>query len=127
MGLYSSFNTSDYYDTPIKKVVKQEIKKPVSAPITPIAEPVRRSLYDQAKQTMETKAEYSGPDFRDIYREGQPVAIQGPNGHYRTRKGVIAEIVAKNLMYVYMQDTYKDATDQWLADFVTDKDTITLL
>jgi hypothetical protein len=127
MGLYSSFNPSDYYDDepkkvqPIKKQITQEIKKP-NSPM--ISEKKRKSLYDEAMKVASSKSEYKGPDFRDIYRVGQMVAIQGPNGMFRTRKGKIAEIVAQNLMYVYMEDTYKDATDQWLADFVTDKDKI---
>jgi hypothetical protein len=67
---------------------------------------------------------YTGPDFRQIYRVGQAVAILGPNGNYRTRKGSIAEIVSNNLMYVWMEDTYKDVNNQWQVDFVTDKDHI---
>jgi len=130
MGLYTSFSTSDYYDEPITKkqpVQKTEAPKKVEQKVEPIKEEVKKSLYAQATEIATSSIEYKGPDFRDIYRVGQLVAIQGPNGNYRTTKGRIAEIVAENLMYVYMEDTYKDATDQWLVDFVTDKDTITLL
>ena len=130
MGLYSTFNTSDYYDDEPTTPTPTPQKPPVDTNptiIKPITQEVKRSLYDQAKEVMTSKSEYKGPDFRDIYRVGQAVAIQGPNGEFRTRKGTIAEIVASTLMYVYMEDSYKDATDQWLTDFVTDKDTITPL
>jgi len=128
MGLYSTFNPADYYDDePVKKTQKKVEKvQPVKKP-APIKEEVRKSLYAQAKEVMDSKSHHKGPDFRDIYRVGQAVAIQGPNGEFRTKKGIIAEIVADSLMYVYMEDSYKDATGQWLADFVTDKDTITPL
>ncbi len=128
MGLYSSFSTSDYYDdTPIKKKTQTTPKVKQQENISPIKPEVRKSLYAEAQEVATSKSEYTGPDFREVYKVGQAVAIQGPNGNYRTTKGVIAEIVAINLMYVYMEDTYKDATDQWLVDFVTDTDTITLL
>jgi len=128
MGLYSTFNTSDYYDDePVKNTPKKaEQVQPIQKP-TPVKEEVRRSLYEQAKEVMNSKSNHNGPNFKEIYREGQAVAIQGPNGEFRTKKGIIAEIVAPTLMYVYMEDSYKDATDQWLADFVTDKDTVTPL
>lgn len=130
MGLYSSFNPSDYYDDKDKKsttVTTQSIHTPdrVQPPSIPTAK--KRSLYEQAKEVATSPDMYKGPDFRKVYRVGQQVAIQAPNGNMRTTKGVIAEIVAENLMYVYMTDTYKDANDQWLVDFVTDKDKIHLL
>jgi len=130
MGLYSSFDTSQYYDDepivkkqePIKeKVVQQEIKKP-NAPA--ISETKRKSLYDEAMKVATSASEYKGQDFRDIYRVGQKVAIKSPSGDVRTGNGRIAEIVAENLMYVWMEDSYKDVNEQWMADFVTDKDTI---
>lgn len=133
MGLYSSFNPSDYYDDePVKKQsqpqqsvnTKQEIKTP-NAPA--LSEKKRRSLYDEAQEVASSKTEYKGPDFRDVYRVGQRVAIQSSNGDIRTAKGRIAEIVSNNLMYVWMEDTYQDVNGQWLADFVTDKDIITPL
>ena len=128
MGLYTSFNTSDYYgdeSKPAPKNTPEKIQEPQEMP--KIKEEVRQSLYAQAQEVASSKSKYTGPDFRDVYRVGQAVAIQGPNGNYRTTKGRIAEIVSKNLMYVYMEDTYKDATDQWLVDFVTDTDKITIL
>jgi len=129
MGLYSSFDPSDYYDDePVKKVQtqqsvnkKQEIKTP-NAPA--ISEKKRRSLYDEAQEVATSKSEYNGPNFKDVYRVGQRVAIQGPDGDIRTSKGRIAEIVDSNLMYVWMEDTYQDVNGQWLADFVTDKDKV---
>lgn len=127
MGLYSSFSTSQYYDdtTSIKKEQQNKPTQPIQKPHTPvISEQKRKSLYDEAIKIASTESEYTGPDFRDIYRVGQLVTIKGPNGQIRTNNGKIVEIVARNLMYVYMQDTYKDVTGQWLADFVTDKDTI---
>ena len=121
MGLYTSFDTSSYYDEPNKKA--EQAKQKTEITNKPKPQETRTSLYAQAQKIKEYKEKIS-VDFRKIYRVGQKVAIQGPNGVFRTKKGVIAEIVAENLMYVYMEDTYKDSTDQWLADFVTDEDTI---
>jgi hypothetical protein len=128
MGLYSSFSTAQYYDEePVKKEQKpkqpstQEIKKP-NSPM--ISEKKRKSLYDEAMKVASSESEYKGPDFRDVYRVGQKVAIQSPSGEIRTGNGRIAEIVANNLMYVWMEDTYRDVNDQWLAEFVTDKDKV---
>jgi hypothetical protein len=126
MGLYTSFDTSEYYDTPSPK--PQSTQNNQETPHTPPLTPgVRKSLYDKAQQVADKKDKLNGIDFRVKYRVGQKVAIQGPNGQFRTKNGSIAEIVAENLMYVYMEDSYKDSTDQWLADFVTDKDTIHIL
>ncbi len=129
MGLYTSFSTSDYYDEPSSTPSKKQEQAPaqVQAPTQKITPAVRKSLYDKAQAQATKKEKYNGVDFRKKYRVGQKVAIQGPNGAYRTTNGSIAEIVAENLMYVYMEDSYKDSTDQWLADFVTDKDTIHIL
>lgn len=131
MGLYSSFSTADYYDDePAQKKVSQPqaTTQSASAPTErKLDVDVKKSLYDQAQDVATAKENYKGPDFRTTYRVGQKVAIQGPNGAFRTKNGAIAEIVAENLMYVYMEDTYKDSTDQWLADFVTDHDTIHLI
>jgi hypothetical protein len=122
MGLYTSYDNSMYYD---KKAPTQVPKqKSTEAKVQQIKPTMKKSLYDQAQKVATKKELYKGVDFRTKYRVGQHVAIQGPNGIYRTQQGIIAEIVAENLMYVYMEDTYKDSTDQWLADFVTDKDTI---
>ncbi len=128
MGLYNSFNPSDYYDDDEKpaKVTPVKTQRQEVTP-TPLQPEVRKSLYDQAKQIATSKSEDTGPDYRDIYRVGQAVMVQGSDVIVRTSDGIIAEIVAKNLMYVYMQDSYKDATDQWLADFVTTGDIITPL
>ncbi len=125
MGLYTSYDASEYYDEKPKPQVTQQIQE--SKPVQKIAPAVKKSLYDRAQAVAEKKDAFNGIDFRTKYRVGQRVAIQGPNGQFRTQKGVIAEIVAENLMYVYMEDSYKDSTDQWLADFVTDKDTIHLI
>lgn len=129
MGLYSSFNPSDYYDDNDKKptTVTPPTYTPdrVQPPSIPMAK--KQSLYEQAKEIATAPDSYTGPDFRKIYRVGQSVAIQAPNGNMRTTKGIIAEIVAENLMYVYMTDTYKDANNQWLVDFVTDKDKVHLI
>lgn len=128
MGLYSSFDPSQYYDEPVvKKQPQPEINKPqeFKKPNQPtISETKRRSLYEEAKKVASSASEYKGPDFRNTYRVGQRVAIKAPNGTYRTANGLIAEIIDKNLMYVYMQDSYKDVNEQWMVDFVTDKDTI---
>ena len=127
MGLYSSFDPSQYYDDePVKKETKksqpeQEIKKP-NAPA--ISETKRKSLYDEAKKVASSKSDYKGPNFKDVYRVGQRVAVRGADGVVRTAKGRIAEIVEKNLMYVYMEDTFEDVNGQYVADFLTDKDTI---
>lgn len=131
MGLYSSFDTSQYYDDEpvVKKPVqreesinnKQEIKTP-NAPT--ISEKKKRSLYEEAMEVASKESEYKGPDFREVYRVGQLVAIQSPSGEIRTKNGRIAEIVHGNLMYVWMQDSTKDVNGNWLADFVTDKDTV---
>jgi len=126
MGLYTTFNTSDYYDEPVKPRQPQKTVQQLQDAIPkvkPIPEAQRKSLYDQAKQILSSKSQ-QGPNFFDIYRVGQAVAIQDPKGHYRTKKGIIAEIVAETLMYVYMEDSYKDVTGQWLADFVTSEDKI---
>lgn len=128
MALYSSFNSSQYYDEPVKKVVeapKQEYIKPNVVPT--ISEQKRKSLYSEAQAIATAIADYSGPNFKLIYRVGQRVAIQSPNGAIRTSNGRIAEIVDKNLMYIWMEDTYKDVNGNWLVDFVTDQDKIHLL
>ena len=125
MSLYSSFNPADYYDTPSKpkaradQVQKPQIKRPEEK-----MQQKKKSLYEQAKEIATNETEYAGPDFRDVYRVGQYVAIRAASGEIRTKRGRIAEIVAKNLMYVYMEDSHKDVNNQWLADFVTDKDKI---
>lgn len=129
MGLYSSFDPSQYYDEPVVKkqqTQQAEASKPqkYKKPNQPIPEQKRRSLYDQAKEVATSISEYKGPDFKEVYRVGQKVAIKGPNGNFRTRNGRIAEIVAKNLMYVFMEDQYRDVNNQWIVDFVTDKDTV---
>lgn len=127
MGVYSNFSTSDYYDKKPQQQVQQQstVKQTYNQPAIP--EHTRKSLYDQAKTIAESTDKYKGPDFRKVYRVGQMVAIQGANGQVRTGKGMIAEVVAENLMYVYMTDAYRDANDQWLVDFVTDKDIVTPL
>ena len=124
MGLYTSYDTSEYYDTaPAKKVEKkEEVQKTIN-----IAPEVRKSLYDKSQDVLKKKKRYNGIDFRNKYRVGQRIAVQGPNGNTRTSKGVIAEIVAENLMYVSMEDSYKDVNEQWLIDFVTDNDKIMIL
>ena len=124
MGLYTSYDTSEYYDTNAPKKVekKQEETKVVNIPPE-----VRKSLYDKSQDVLDKKKRYNGIDFRNKYRVGQRIAVQGPNGHTRTSKGVIAEIVAENLMYVSMEDSYKDVNDQWLIDFVTNNDRIMIL
>mgnify|MGYP004002672143 CR=1 FL=1 len=127
MPLYSSFNTSQYYDDEEESPQKPpEYKKPHQSP-TELSSQKKKSLYAEAQAIVTSIEEYSGPDFRDIYKVGQMVSIKGANGIIRTNKGKIAEIVAQNLMYVYMEDSHKDVNNQWLADFVTDKDTITRL
>jgi len=129
MGLYTNFNTSQYYDDEPKKeekqVINQKKQKIIKHPNTPkISEKKRKSLYEEAMKIATSESEYNGIDFRDVYRIGQQVMIKNPNGTIRTTKGRIAEIVHKNLMYVWMEDTYKDVNGQWLVDFVTDKDII---
>ncbi len=126
MALYSSYNSSQYYDEPIKpKQPEVEYKKPNEVP--KISEQKRKSLYSEAQAIATAISEYNGPNFKLIYRVGQRVAIQSPNGSIRTTNGRIAEIVDKNLMYIWMEDTYKDVNGNWLVDFVTDQDTIHLL
>lgn len=133
MGLYSSFSTSQYYDDePIKKPVKTE-EKPVEYKkphqVTNeygLTENKRKSLYEEAQKVASTKSEYSDKvDFRDIYRVGQMIRVQAPNGKIRTNKGRVVEIVAKDLMYVGMEDAHKDVNDNWLIDFVMPSDIIT--
>lgn len=125
MGLYTSYDTSEYYDTLSTKKVEQK-KQDVVTPVN-IPPEVRKSLYDKSQDVIDKKKRYNGIDFRNKYRVGQRIAVQGPNGNTRTSKGVIAEIVAENLMYVAMEDSYKDVNEQWLIDFVTDKDRILIL
>ena len=132
MPLYTSFKSSDYYDDepvvkkvvkPVEKTVPSEYKKPHKTPNNSLTPEKRKSLYAQAKAEAESP-KYTGPNFKELYRIGQMIQIVGPNGEFRTKKGRICEIVDKNLMYVYMEDSHKDAQDQWLVDFVTDKDKI---
>ena len=135
-GLYTSFSTSQYYDdvsdtkkTDIKNVQNDTnsnvYKKPhQETQAYGLTSQKRKSLYEEAVKVATASEKYTGPDFRQIYRVGQAVAILGPNGNYRTKKGSIAEIVSNNLMYVWMEDTYKDVNNQWQVDFVTDKDHI---
>ena len=137
MGLYSSFNPAQYYDdpSPAKKAQptpqqetnqsqKVEYKKPHSLPNYGLTEQKRKSLYEEAQKVATSRAEIKGPDFRDIYRVGQMIAVKSGNGQLRTKKGRIVEIVDRDLMYVGMEDSYKDVNDNWLVDFVTDKDIV---
>jgi hypothetical protein len=133
MGLYSSFSTSQYYDEPVvKKPAQQaekstEYKKPHQTENNGLTEQKRKSLYAEAQKVASTAAVIKGPDFREIYRVGQMIRVQAPSGHVRTNKGRIVEIVDRDLMYVGMEDTYKDVNDNWLIDFVTPTDRITKL
>jgi hypothetical protein len=133
-GLYSTFSTSQYYDTPPKP--EKSVDKPTANgsfkkphQLDPkdygLTASKRQSLYAEAQKTVSTKSEYDHIDFKSMYRVGQMVAIQSRNGHYRTRKGRIVEIVNRDLMYVGMEDSTKDAHDHWLIDFVTSSDIIT--
>lgn len=132
MGLYSSFNPADYYDEPVvKKSPSQqpksqpsEYKKPHQVPDYGLTEQKRKSLYEEAQKVATSRSEIKGPDFRDIYRVGQMIAVRGPSGNIRTKKGRIVEIVDRDLMYVGMEDSYKDVNENWLVDFVTSKDII---
>ena len=139
MGLYSTFNTSQYYDddSPIKKnkqsleveqkkdEPKKEYKKPHQVEPPPVIK--KKSLYAEAQEVASTKSEYSDKDFRDLYRVGQMVSVYEKSGKIRTKQGRIVEIVDRDLMYVGMEDTYKDVNGNWLIDFVTSKDIITKL
>lgn len=136
MGLYSSFSTSQYYDEPVvkkpttpqsEKQSQTDYKKPHQVADYGLTEQKRRSLYEEAKKVESSKSVIKGPDFRDIYRVGQMIRVQAPNGHVRTNKGRIVEIVDRDLMYVGMEDSYKDVNDNWLVDFVTQTDKITKL
>lgn len=142
MPLYSSFSTSDYYDdepkNKQKKVTSQhqkheqnkkiDYKKPHQSPNNyGLTEQKRKSLYEEAQEVASTSSEYDHIDFRSLYRVGQMIMVQRPNGNIATRKGRIVEIVAKNLMYVGMEDTHKDVHGNWLVDFVKSDDKITRL
>jgi len=129
MGLYSTFNTSQFYDEQPKQEVKQSTKL-----VTPrsnyeysaqaIQSDKRRSLYEEAVTVASKKTEYGEVKFTDLYRVGQPVAVQNHKGEVRTKKGRIIEIVNDSLMYVSMEDSHKDVHDNWLVDFVTKDDKI---
>ncbi len=127
MGLYSTFSTSQYYDSPpvVTKAAQPTYKQPHQ--ITKIDNNKRKSLYEEAMKIVSSREEYKGPDYRTIYKLNQYVRIQSPQGHVRTNKGRIVEIVASNLMYIAMEDTYKDVQGNWLVDFVTGHDIITRL
>jgi hypothetical protein len=128
MGLYSSFNPTEYYDKTENNNVKNEnnnkqnIIKVETPP--PIPKKVKKSLYAEAKKELEKQTTKPKVDFRKIYRVGQKVAIVNKKGELVTQKGKIAEIVAEDLLYVYMQDTYKDVNGNWLVGFVTSEDKI---
>lgn len=127
MGLYSSFDTSQYYDTPPKKKEPKKIIENNTALSKNygLTEQKRKSLYEEAKTIRESGSGKNKVDFRELYRVGQMVVIQKPNGQIRTRKGRIIEIVANDLMYVGMEDTHKDVNGNWLIDFVTGDNIIT--
>lgn len=134
MGLYTTFSTSQYYDTPTKpekSVDKSTENRSFNKPhqFDPKAYGLtagkRQSLYEAAQKVATTKSEYKHIDFKAMYRIGQLVSIQSRPGHYRTKKGRIVEIVSRDLMYVGMEDSYKDAQDNWLIDFVLASDIIT--
>lgn len=131
MGLYNSFNPSDYYD-PSPKPPSTQLKHKTLANISnesnkavPIKQ--KKSLYGEAQEKEAITSKIKGPDFRDVYRVGQMVAVQSENGKLRTRKGKIIEIVDHDLMYVSMEDTYKDVHDNWMVDFVVSTDIVTKL
>jgi len=124
MGLYTSFSTTKYRNKPKKHIIEEESKQE-EAPI--IKENIKKSLYAEAQKVIKETKNKPSVNFKEQYVVGQLVAIQGPNGIFRTRKGRINEIVAEDLMYVLMEDSYKDSTDEWLADFVTGVDKIHLL
>lgn len=132
MGLYNSFNPSEYYDvTPKTAIVSPpKIKNTdtISGESSKIIPPKqKKSLYGEAQEKEAFASKIKGPDFRDVYRVGQMVAIQSQNGQVRTRKGKIIEIVDRDLMYVSMEDTYKDVHGNWMVDFVVATDTVTKL
>jgi hypothetical protein len=125
MGLYTSFDTTMYHDKKDKnKSVDVDNHKNNKIESNKDNKDNKKSLYSKSKEQEKKK---NITNFKKKYSVGQRVAIQGANGVVRTKSGIIAEIVAENLMYVYMEDTYKDATDQWLVDFVTDEDNIVVL
>lgn len=136
MGLYTSFNTHDYYDD--DPVIKKPDVKPTESPSkrTEYSKPhqvaetptLKRSLYAETKEIASTISEYDHIDFRSLYRIGQMVRVENNvTGQVRTNKGRIVEIVAKDLMYVGMEDSHKDVHDNWMVDFVTNKDNVTLI
>jgi hypothetical protein len=131
MGLYTSFNPANYYDEDIKQQIKEENKtkqqhiiqsKEETPP--PIPQKIKKSLYAEAKKQLEKMKEKPKVNFKETYRVGQKVAIVDKKGNLVTQKGKIAEIVAEDLMYVYMEDTYKDVNGNWLVGFVTAEDKI---
>ncbi len=131
MGLYSSFDPSQYYDESEKKEIAQEKinkynerHKAPEVELPPIPEAKKASLYEESKSLLKNSKEYNGPDFRDIYNVGQAIAVTDSNDNVKTAKGRIAEIPDRNLMYVYMEDSYKDVNENYLVEFVTDKDKI---
>jgi len=126
MGLYTSFNPSDYYEPEYKKK-ETKPSKAVEQKQTPpkLTESQRKSLYAEAQKVKEKIAkDKKGPNFKKKFRVGQKVAIKNNKNEIVTRNGIILEIVAEDLMYVSMLDTYKDVNDQWLVAFVTHDDTI---
>lgn len=139
MGLYSTFSTSQYYDD--EPVVKKKVpessgqnettqqptnyKKPHQLPENGLTPQKRKSLYAEAQHIAASKSERGNVDFVDMYRIGQMLMVQDEKGRVRTRKGRVVEIVSKDLMYIGMEDTYKDVHGHWLVDFVTGKDKIT--
>lgn len=128
MGLYSSYDPSEFYDTSSKRegTKKKDYKQPHQiADNMSLTNQKRKSLYEEAQKIRSGEIKNPNLDFRKLYRVGQLIMVQSKNGVIRTRRGRIVEIVDKDLMYVGMEDTYKDVNDHWLVDFVTGTDKIT--
>jgi len=119
MGLYTSLNFSQYYDEPKKEVKEPINNKQYKTKVVSINKNSRRSLYSEAQQILKKSKKLNGVDFKKQYREGQYVVVFDINGPILTKKGRIIEIIAENLMYVEMEDTYKDVNDNYLVAFVT--------
>ena len=100
-GLYTSFSTSQYYDdvSDTKKADIKNVQNDTNSNVYKkphqetqaygLTSQKRKSLYEEAVKVATASEKYTGPDFRQIYRVGQAVAILGPNGNYRTRKGIV--------------------------------------
>jgi len=121
MGLYTSLkfnNRTDKQETKIQHTLdnsneqkneKQEEKK---------------SYYSSVKSKQEYEKKLNGKNFLKDYKVGQYIKVIDKKNELITNRGRITRISAEDLMFIEMEDTYKDVREHFLGYMVTGEDKI---